>query len=71
MTNKGKLETIGGKVRESVNGVSAKIVILPLFTIADNRRAGGLKALNSIPDGFLIKRLQGRIVAIHFGKRFD
>src|SRR5712664_2394130 len=48
-------ETIRCRVRKSMHAVCRKIVILPLFTVRNDRRACGLKPLNGISNRVFIE----------------
>ncbi len=71
MTNESELETIRRRVGQPMHAIRGEIVILPLFTIGDDRRAGGFKSLNGVADGFIIERIKLWIRSIPTGESLD
>src|ERR1700694_4700930 len=71
VTNERKLESVRSEVGKFFYAIGAEVMKLPLFAIADDERAGGLKPLNGVEDGFLIKRIHSRIVAVDFLQGVD
>jgi hypothetical protein len=44
---------------------------LSLFAIANDGRTSGLKSIDGVDNGLFIKRIQFRMVTVHFLKSFD
>src|ERR1700680_2715196 len=64
-------ETIRGGVRKPMHAVRAEIVILLLFAVRNNRRAGGFKPFNGVSNGIFIERVEARILAVALCGSFD
>ena len=58
VVNKLQLETIGRQVGRTMHAVGGKVVVLALCTAADDRRAGGLEALERVCDGVVVKGVE-------------
>jgi hypothetical protein len=55
-------ESIRGRVRKPLQAVRREIVILPLFTVRDDRRAGGFKPLDGVSNRIFIESRDLRIL---------
>ena len=58
------LEAVGSGVGKPVDAVGPEVVILPLFAIGDDGRAGRFEPLDGVPDRVLVERIEARIVAV-------
>jgi hypothetical protein len=58
------LETVRGRVRKPVDAVRSEIVMLSLFAVGDDRRAGGFEPLDSVPDRFFVEWSEVRILTV-------
>ena len=59
---KGDLEAVRRRVREPVNGIGPEIVIFPLFSVRNHRRAGRFELPDGVADGVVVERLETGIV---------
>src|ERR1700682_3110666 len=71
VTNERKLEPVGSEVRKFFYAIRPEVMKFSLFAVGNDGRAGGLASLNCVADGFLIKGIQLRIVAVHLLKGLD
>src|ERR1700722_12805311 len=60
------LKTVGRGIRHSLDAVSPEIVILPLFSIRDNRGAGCFEPPDGVLDRLLVVGVKRGIRAIPF-----
>src|SRR5258707_7726393 len=64
-------EAIRSRIRKPMDAVRAEIVILPLFSVGNHRRACGLKLFNGVSNRIFIKRVQARILTVALCDSFD
>ena len=65
-------EAVGVGVRQPLHGIGPEILVLPLLSIGDDRRAGGLEPLDRIADRLLIERVESGVGAVPaLGNRRD
>src|ERR1700730_9926888 len=62
-SRKPQLESIRYGIGQPIDAVSREVVIFSLLPVPDNRGACGLKLLDRVPDGFVVKWLQTRMRA--------
>ena len=60
----GILKAVRAHVRHAVDAVGPEVVVLALLAVGDHRRAGRLEALDRVPDGRVVQRLEGRVAAV-------
>src|ERR1700733_6304116 len=58
-----QFESIRRGIQQPLDAVSREVVILSLLSTGDNRRTCGLKQLDRLPNGFLVKGFKTRIRA--------
>src|ERR1700720_2077451 len=58
-----QFESIRRGIQQPLDAVSREVVILSLLPVGDNRRTCGLKLLDRLTDGFVVKWLQTRMEA--------
>src|SRR5688572_18238883 len=67
----GNLEAVRRCVLQPMHAVSPEVVILPLLTIGNHRRSGGLKPLDSVANSCLVERIQFRVSSISISDRLE
>src|SRR5258707_11578347 len=64
-------EAVRSRIRKPMHAVRAEIVILPLFSVGNHRRACGLKLFNGVSNRIFIKRVQASILTVALCDSFD